>query len=163
MEIDIIDYSDTQMATLSEEQILAVREAQLQKNRLERSLQEKFAKEKQRLVSGGTFLSEIWELYCAELQQAHDEEVANIRDGLLFYLRFAQKSESTTDKYTVDYSLKMEERYAIVKQYYDKTYADPMERYKAFIADEVAKAYMGEYYPVYLSELMYLAGVEETP
>ena len=148
MVIDIISFTDTQFAQLNDEQILAVQEAQLKKNRLQKQLQEDCQAEKRRLVENGTFLSDIWELYCARLQAEYDEEVTAVRNALLFYLRFSLKPELTTDKYTVDYALKMEERYAIVRVYYLSAYNNAEERVTAFLADEVAKAYLGEYYAV---------------
>ena len=56
MEIDIITYTDKQYAALTEEQILQVKEAQLEKNRLTAKLQENLQKEKERLVENGTLL-----------------------------------------------------------------------------------------------------------
>ncbi len=159
MVIDIISFTDAQFAKLSEEQILAVQEAQLKKNRLYKQLQENFREEKERLVENGTFLSEIWNLYCARLQTEYDEEIAAIRNALLFYLRFALKPELTTDKYTVDYALEMPDRYAIVREYYISAYSDPQERVTAFLADEVAKAYLGEYYAVLYDYLLDLTRV----
>ena len=72
----------------------------------------------------------------------------NIRDGLLFYLRFASKPANggVSAPYTVDYSLGMAERVNIVKTYYMEAYTDPFERLAAYKADEVARVYLGEYY-----------------
>ena len=64
MVIDIISYTDTQYAALSEEQILEVQQAQLKKNRLLIKLEEDKRKEKYRLIENGVFLSKIWDLYC---------------------------------------------------------------------------------------------------
>ena len=146
MEIDIIAYSDLQLATLPPDQILAVQEAQLKKDRLKRRFEEACMKEKMRLVSNGTFLSDIWEKYCEELKKAYDSEVNAVREALLFLLRFTQKADGETALYRVDYSLTMEERYAIVKAYYESAYGNASERFEAFQKDEVAKAYLGEYH-----------------
>ncbi len=157
MEIDIIAYSDLQLATLPADLVLKVQEAQVKKNRLERRYNEACMKEKMRLVSNGTFLSEIWEKHCEALKKAYDEEVNAIREGLLFLLRFIQKAEGETALYIVDYALTMEERYAVVKAYYENAYEDPQKRFDAFEKDEVAKAYLGEYYLTlfhYLSALV---------
>ena len=148
MTIDIISYTDAQFAELSEEQLLEVKSAQLKKNRLDVQLQEKKLNEKHRLLKNGMFLSSVWQLYCDKLQAEHDQEVENIRDGLLFYLRFASKPANggVSAPYTVDYSLGMAERVNIVKTYYMEAYADPFERLAAYKADEVARVYLGEYY-----------------
>ena len=161
MVIDIIDFTDAQFAALSEEQILSVQEAQLKKNRLYKRLQEDFRAEKTRLVENGTFLSDIWDLYCARLQAEYDEEVTAIRNALLFYLRFASRPETGKDEYdyayNVDYSLNMPERYTIVRSYYTVTYTNPEERVTAFLQDEVAKVYLGEYYAMLYDYLLDLA------
>lgn len=153
MTIDIINYTDEQFALLTAEQLLEVQSAQLKKNRLDRKLEEDKLKEKYRLGERGILLSDIWEQYCAKLQAEHDDEVTAIREALLFFLRFSNKppeEEVETAPYLVDYSLPEEERAAIVKNYYDNTYADGKSRFDAFLADEIAKKYTGEYYaPLY--------------
>ena len=97
-------------------------------------------------MTNGTFISDIWEKFCEEKRRAYEAEVEAIRKGLLFMLRFVQRPEGQTALYTVDYSLTVEERYAIVKAYYETAYPDPKERWDVFYKDEVAKAYLGEYY-----------------
>ena len=145
MTIDIISYTDVQYAALTKEQILEVEAAQLKKNRLFIKLEEEKRKEKYRLIENGIFLSKIWELYCEKLQKEYDQEVENIRDSLLFYLRFVGGGASSAP-YTVDYSLKMEDRFQVVRSYYETTYPDAYERYQAFKKDEVAVVYLGELY-----------------
>ncbi|MBO5240988.1 MAG: hypothetical protein J6B56_06190 [Clostridia bacterium] len=150
MKIDIISYSDTQYSALTEEQIQEVKAAQLKKNRLEIALAEAKRKEKHRLISRGIFLSGIWEAYCQKLQAEHDQEIENLRDSLLFYLRFSTKSDAYGTGYTVDYDLSVDERLAIVRQYYQTTYADANERFEAFKADKIAVVYLEELYaPLY--------------
>lgn len=151
MTIDIISYTDEQFALLTAEQLLEVKSAQLKKNRLDRQLEEDKLKEKYRLGERGILISEIWEQYCAKLQAEHDEEVAAIREALLFFLRFSNKppeEEIETAPYLVDYSLPEEERAVIVKDYYENTYADGQERFDAFLADEIAKQYLGSWYSI---------------
>jgi len=166
MVIDIISYTDTQYAALSEEQILEVQQAQLKKNRLLIKLEEDKRKEKYRLIENGVFLSKIWDLYCEKLQKEYDNEVENIRESLLFYLRFTSKTESDSSQtgptdapYTVDYSLTMEERFYIVKEYYETTYTNGKQRYDAFLLDKVAIVYLGELYAP-LHDYLYELGQE---
>ena len=146
MVIDIINYTDEQLAALNEEQILEVKAAQKKKN----TLAKKLAKAKQafriKLVENGTFLSETWRLGCEELDSEYEADVTAIREELLFYLRFVNKVNST--KYPVDYSLPMETRFYNVRDYYETTYPDLEQRYAAFKEDDVAKVYLGEYYAV---------------
>lgn len=153
MEIDIISYTDAQYAALSSEQLLEVQSAQLKKNRLDLKLEEEKLKEKHRLLSNGVFLSKVWELYCEKLQAEYDAEVENLRDSLLFYLRFSTRPdgvETENSPYVVNYSYAMEERLAIVREYYEEHYANGTERFNAFKADTVAVQYLGELYaPLY--------------
>lgn len=153
MKIDIISYTDAQYAALTEEQLLQVKSAQLKKNRLDLKLEEDMQAEKHRLVKNGIFLSKIWDLYCEKLRSEYAVEVENLRESLLFYLRFTAKpdgSSSSAAPYTVNYALTVEERFAIVKQYYETTYSDAEKRFEAFKADTVAVAYLGELYaPLY--------------
>ena len=149
MTIDIIAYTDAQFAALTEEQILEVESAQLKKNRLTAQLEEDKRREKYRLLEAGVFRSAVWERLCAELQAAYDQEVENLRDGLLFYLRFTARPGGEAP-YPLDYALTYEERLAGVREYYEKTYTDAGERFAAFAADETAKGYLGELYaPLY--------------
>lgn len=151
MEIDIISYTSEQYEKLSEAQLLEVQSAQMKKNRLLRKLNQDKQDEKNRLIENNTFLSELWELYCARLQEEYEQEVGAIRDGLLFYLQYSVRSEeASSSPYSVNYALAMEERLAIVRSYYEVNYKDKVERFEAFKADKVAVGYLGEYYsPLY--------------
>ena len=153
MVIDIISYTDEQFAVLSEEQLLEVQQAQLKKNRLKAALDEDMQKEKFRLIDNGIFLSTIWRLVQWKLNKTYESEVQNIRDSLLFYLRYSSKPETGEAEeapYTVDYSLSDTERFNIVKEYYETNYSDGEERFEVFKADTVAVKYLGELYaPLY--------------
>ena len=146
MKIDIISYTDTQYAALTEEQIQEIKAAQLEKNRLESALAEAKLKEKHRLIERGIFLSGIWEAYQEKLQAEHDQKIESLRDSLLFYLRFSTKPDAYGTGYTVDYNLSVEERFAIVRQYYENKYADVSERFEAFEKDKVAVVYLEDLY-----------------
>ena len=157
MTIDIISYTDAQFAALSAEQILEVKSAQLKKNRLDLKLEEEMKKERHRLLENGTFLSSIWDLYCAKLQAEHDAEVETIRDSLLFYLRFTAKPEEPANNapYPLDYSLTNAERYAVVRDYYEAMYTDPNELFRVFKNDKVALSYLGELYKTLYDYFLY--------
>lgn len=146
MKIDIISYTDTQYAALTEEQIQEIKAAQLEKNRLESALAEAKLKEKHRLIERGIFLSGIWEAYQEKLQAEHDQKIESLRDSLLFYLRFSTKPDAYGTGYTVDYNLSVEERFAIVRQYYENKYTDASERFEAFEKDKVAVVYLEDLY-----------------
>ena len=149
MEIDIIDYTEQQYAALTESQVLRIQDAQLEKNNLIRKREIEKKEEKSRLLEQGIFLSPIWELYCAELDASYEERINNVRDGLLFYLRYTQKASSeeiATAPYNVNYALSNEERVAVVRAYYESTYPDAQERFEAFKEDTVAPKYIAYYY-----------------
>ena len=149
MIIDIINYTDEQYAKLSEEQILEVQSAQLKKNKLLTKMQAELDKEKHRLVKNGVYFSKIFSLYQEKLQQQYDLEVEQLRESLLFYLRFSAKpsdSETEAAPYEVDYSLSIADRYALVKEHYLTAYDDPQARLDAFKMDTVALQYLGEMY-----------------
>ena len=147
MVIDIINYTQAQYASLNAEELLEVKSAQLKKNALDRKLQNDLEAEKHRLVKNGIFDSAIWDLYKVKLQAVHDLEVDAIREALLFFLQFSSKPEQgQTAPYPIDYSLTMQERYTVVKDYYVSKYSDSNSRMTAFLKDSVATAYLGEWY-----------------
>lgn len=146
MEIDVIAFSDKQFAMLTSEQLEEVKSVQLKKNRLTAALEENKRKAKYKLVKQGVFRSSVYDKICATLTQNYQGEVENLRSGLLFYLRFTSKSEESQAPYDIDYALTYEERYAVVKAYYDSTYATDSARLTALTKDKAAMAYLGEYY-----------------
>lgn len=147
MEIDIIDFTDEQFVLLSPEQIREVEDAQLKKNNLLRALAERKRKEKYRLVEAGIYRSMVFEKLCEKLDLECEEKVDNIREGLLFFLRFSSVgSSSASAPYHVSYALSYVERFNEVKAYYDNTYANDLEKFEAYVKDNFACVYLGEYY-----------------
>ena len=146
MEIDIISYTPTQFSALTSEQLLQVQEAQLKKNALLRDLATRLQREKERLIENGMLHSGIWPLLEQKLRTECDEEVAWIRDTLLFYLQYSGAEDFINAPYPVDMSLSDKERVELVKAYYYETYSDPLERLTAYEKDEVAMRYLGEIY-----------------
>ncbi len=154
MKIDIIQYTDAQFAALSAGRLQKVSAAQVKKNKLLRKLEEDLKAERQRLIDRGMALSSIWEKRKEELTAACNAEIEEVRQALLFYLRYAvggEAEETPTDvPYPVDYSLTMEERMEGVRSYYTTTYTAAQERFEAFAADTFARSYLGELYaPLY--------------
>lgn len=148
MVIDIISYSDAQLAMLTSEQVMEVQKAQVKKNKLAVRLEEDKKDAKFKLIKNGVFRSPTYEKLCERLQKSYEDEVEQIRQALLFYLRFsiADMEDATEAPYLVDYSLTFEERLNVVRDYYNNTYSSPNEKYAAFIEDTVAVKYLGEYY-----------------
>ena len=148
MNIDVITLTDAQFALLSEDQIDKVRAAQIKKRALEEKLAEEKKKRKYALARAGIFRSCVYEKICEELTEAYDKKVTALREGLLFYLQFCAKPEragGTSEPYA-DYSLSLQERVQVVKNYYENKYSSASERFTAFKADKTAPSYLGEYY-----------------
>ena len=156
MVIDVISYSNEQFAALTSEQILEVRSVQLQVNEL-RAKKEKIKADMKFKLSDNGVLRSSMALKSAEAEiLLIDQKIDNLREGLLFYLQYVSRpseggsgdgSSGTTEApYTVDYSLPYDERYFIVRDYYESAYTDPHERFQAFCEDKVALVYLGEFY-----------------
>jgi len=160
MVIDVISFTDEQFAALSEEQILEVKSVQLKVDKLREKAEELTVKMKFKLLKNGVGRSSALEDYALRETERIEKEIDTLREGLLFYLRFAAKPETGESQapYTVDYSLTYEQRYAAVKAYYDGAYTDATERYEALRADGVAKVYLGELYPTLHDLYKYQAG-----
>ena len=95
MKIDIISYTDEQYAALASEQILEVQAAQLKKNKLDAAFTEALEKERTRLSARGLLRSSYWELFVERLTKSHEQEVENLRQALLFYLRFTTRPDES--------------------------------------------------------------------
>ena len=162
MVIDVITFKDEQFASLTESQLLEVKDVQRQKNRLTEKLAEEKRKEKYRLLTAGVYRSPIYEKICEKLDRRYEEEVEQLRAGLLFFLRFGQKGEGDGEGslYELDYTLSYEDRYEIVKEYYNANYTDEKERFEEFKKDRFAPAYLGEFYSV-LYDYFYLQAEKE--
>lgn len=146
MEIDIISYTDAQYATFSVEQLLEVRSAQQKKNRLTEKLEKDIREAEENLIDNGTYVSTMRAEIVKKLQAEYDAEVEILREGLLFFLKFSSRPDPSAAPYSVNYALRVEERMAIVKSYYEANYRDFKERYAAFKEDKVAVQYLGELY-----------------
>ena len=149
MVIDIISYTEEQLAVLSAEKVLEIRETQLKKNKLYEELQEALRKGKQELIDKGVYPSNVWTRIEAKLTAEYERQVEILRDALMFYLHYVADNAPivTPDvPYKVDYSLSEDERMQIVKEYYETTYQDDFERYRAFKDDDFVKVYIGELY-----------------
>lgn len=155
MTIDVISFTDTQFATLTAEQLLQVKEAQVKKNELLAECAKKLQNEKHRLVKNGVYYSPRYTLLKNKLEAEYQEKIDLLREGLLFYLQYSMRPDATVTPdvnapYQVDYSLSYEERYVIVKNYYEATYETQAEQFEAFKLDKVAPQYLGELYaPLY--------------
>ena len=131
---------------------MEVKEAQLKKNRLLSNLESDLLKLRNRMVDNQTYNSEIYAHWESKLTQECEKEVDLVREGLLFYLRYALRPDEgvVASPYKIDYSLTEEERFYIVRDYYLEAYPDREALFEAFRADTVAPKYLGELYkPLY--------------
>lgn len=137
MTIDIITLTAKQYAALSAEQLDKVRAAQLKKEGYKAALEEEKRKKKYALVRAGIFRSCVYEKLCAALTAEYEEKTAAVRQGLLFYLQYAAKPETSggTSAEYADYSLSATERVQAVKNYYHAKYTNASERFDAFKKD----------------------------
>ena len=148
MTIDIITLTAKQYAALNAEQLDKVRAAQLKKDGYKAALEEEKRKKKYALVRAAIFRSCVYEKLCAALTAEYEEKTAAVRQGLLFYLQYAAKPETSggTSAEYADYSLSATERVQAVKNYYHAKYTNASERFDAFKKDTTAPTYLGEYY-----------------
>lgn len=160
MTIDIIDYKEEQYAELSDAQILEIRDAQKKKNARILKMYEQMRALERKAVDNGMLYSSSFSLQLQDVQDSCEIEVMQIRDELIFYLQFASRLEPSTESgYPLDYSLTLDERYLVLRDYYLDMYSDPSERYEEFQKDKVAKTYLCERYSVLLDYLWSLANM----
>lgn len=145
MEIDVIDYTETQLAQLTEAQLLEVKSAQIKKNRLLRELAEKLQQEKRRLINNGLFLSYTWDWTKAYWTRVFEEEIGWVRDGVLFQLQYTPIDFEGVP-YELDFSLSLADRRDAVEGYYMSAYSTYTERAYELKKDEAAAHYLCEGY-----------------
>nr|MBR6778098.1 hypothetical protein [Clostridia bacterium] len=148
MNIDIIDYTEEQLAALTVEKLQEVRNAQGKKDTLAAKLAKRLVEEKQSLIDKGAYPSDIFGKIEKKLQKEYEDEVQRIRDSLIFFLHYVADNNGgdVSAPYVVNYALSEAERALIVKDYYNATYSDKIERFQAFKADDFVKVYTGELY-----------------
>ena len=170
MEIDVIDYNERQLAALSAGQIQQVITAQKKKRALEAAMQKKLSEKRVELIENGMLHSDLWEKAKERIADEYNEDLKELREGLLLYLHYSVKptdAEMVSAPYRLDYSLSETERYLQVKEYYDTAYTDDWARFEAFQNDQYAVIYLGEMYytlyEVYRYEYEGSDGVIEVP
>ena len=153
MKIDVIDYNERQLAALSAGQIQQVINAQKKKRALEAAMRKKLSEKRAELIENGMLHSDLWEKAKETITDAYNEDLKELREGLLLYLHYAVKpsdAEMVSAPYRLDYSLAVTDRYLQVKEYYDTEYSDDWARFEAFKNDPYAVTYLGEmYYTLY--------------
>ena len=156
MTIDIIDFTAEQFAFLSEEQILQIKYAQGDKDKLTADYDRKKKMAFYEIIEKGMGRSKLYEETCKTLDEEYNRKVERIRNGLVFYLQYSVRGNDSLAEnapYLVNFGWPYEERYLIVREYYMTTYSDPVERFEAFRLDIFAGNYLGEYYGILNSYL----------
>ncbi len=153
MEIDIIDYTDEQLAILSAGQLQQVITAQKKKKALGAAMKKALSEKRAELIDQGIFHSDLWGDLKLGIMEDYENQINELREGLLLYLHYSVKLDESLAilcPYKLDYSLSLTERYKQVKAYYDEEYTDNWARYSAFQNDKYAVTYLGEmYYTLY--------------
>jgi hypothetical protein len=153
MKIDVIDYNEKQLAALSAGQVQQVISAQKKKRAMEVAMRKKLSEKRAELIENGMLHSDLWQTEKETIVHAYQEDLQELREGLLLYLHYAVKppeAEIISAPYRLDYSLSVTERYLQVKEYYDTEYTDDWARFEAFQNDQYAVTYLGEmYYTLY--------------
>lgn len=159
MNIDIINYTEMQLAQLTEAQLLEVKSAQIKKNRLLRELADKLQQEKRRLINNGMFLSYIWDWTKAYWTGVFEEEIGWVREGLLFQLQYTPIDFADVP-YALDFSLSLADRRDRVERYYMNTYSTYTERLYELRKDGAAAHYLCEGYKSLLDYFVEMAKKE---
>lgn len=153
MNIDILNLTDAQINALSYAQRRILYEGQQKKDALTTQLLKDRENAKLSLIALGTARSDMLSYKYVALDEAYEQAVQLLAQQTLENMETAETdgdiSTVTTEDYSYpdspDYSLSYPDRFAVVRTYYMKT-EDPIERYSAFLADDVARDYLGEYY-----------------
>lgn len=162
MNIDIINFTEAQYATLNYEQRKILYAAQEKKNALQKQLDTDRENAKLQLIANGTARSNMLSLLYLELGDEYDRAVSDLRtvtlDAIVNAIDPSDSSGDTTEGSSSvetnevvynpsnpDNSLSYADRFRLVKEYYMQI-EDPAQRYTAFLGDSVAEDYLGEYY-----------------
>lgn len=165
MIIDIIELTEEEMAALSLQQILILRNAQIQKEEMKKTLAADQKSARLLLLANGMARSSVYDEMCAELNEQYEKDLAELVERTQFNLANSSQSSggggssggtggsgSADAPYLVDYNLSMLERVEIVQAYY-LSVEDGGERMRLYASDDVAKEYLGDYYAALYSIL----------
>lgn len=156
MIIDIMEYSEEQLAKMTHLQRMRVFEAQERKNRLYKQFLKQLRRERDNLIENGIFYSEIFNKIKQKMESEFNESVDAIRERLMHLIaKDAHAGDANGVPYTVDYTLSYEDRYIVVRDYYLNTYTDAIARYNIFLTDVFAATYVGDMYGI-LYDYMYV-------
>lgn len=162
MEFDIIDISDLDIEEMSVVQIKMLRTAQQKRNELCHKAEKELKMFRAMVLSSGMKDSSLIQAKARELEEEVNYQTAILTDNLIYNMSLNEPTtggdlgEEGGDEsagYIVDYSLSYNERYVIVRDYY-LAISDPDERMALYIADDIAKRYLSNYYSTLYNVLM---------
>lgn len=152
MEFDIITLEPEELKALSTVQMKMLRTAQQKKDALYRTAEKEFATFKNIVMTNGMLQSTLLDAKRAELDKELEYQSALLADNLIYNMSLNAPDGDAGDAnvdasagYIVDYSLSYTDRYVIVRDYYFAI-EDRDERMNLYVADDVARAYLGAYY-----------------
>jgi len=153
MNIDILNLTDAQIAALSYAQRKVLYEGQQKKDKLTCQLEEDRKNAELLLIAMGTARSDMLHYKYLSLEKDYEQAVSILAKQTLEDMEAAPADGTVTTvtqtEYSYpdspNYSLSYPDRFVAVKAYYMKT-EDAEARYAAFLADTLAKTYLGEYY-----------------
>lgn len=153
MNIDILNLTEAQIAALSYAQRKILYEGQQKKDELTQKLEKEMENAKLLLIAQGVARSDMLSYKYLALEEDYEQAVEILAKQTLEGMEAAPADGDVTTvtqtEYSYptnpNYSLSYPDRFAAVKTYYMKM-EDAEERYAAFLADTLAKSYLGEYY-----------------
>ena len=149
MTIDVIDNYNEIYEFLTGWQLYKIQYAQHKKNTLLEEQEEETQKAREKLIQNGTFVSELFDMENAKLQQKYQAKIDLVQKEIAAYLINTMKPgfvHGFTVPYVVNFALSQYQRYLKVKEYYTKTYPDATERLNAYTKDAFVMEYIKEYY-----------------
>ncbi len=166
MIIDVIELTEEEMSALNLQQILILRNAQIHKEEMKKTLESDKKSARLLLLANGMARSSVYDEMCAELEEQYEKDLAELVERTQFNLANATQSSgggsgsggdsgssgSTDAPYFVDYNLSMLERVEVVQAYY-LSVEDGIERMRQYASDKVAREYLGDYYAALYSIL----------
>lgn len=152
MTIDIIDLTDPEYNDLSAVQLAMVRVAQTKKNEILAQAQEEKERLKNLLIANNFARSDVYDYAEDRIDEEVDEQVAVVKDDLLYQLAYEVLASEGNDlgpyRYpqNPNYNLTPSQRFLVVRNYYMTVTDDPDARLQAYAMDSFAMSYLGEYY-----------------
>lgn len=156
MTLDILTGTGYKESELSVYQLSFVRSSQERKNNRIRKYNEQLVELRRKYAKHGTLRSNVYTAEKNALQTQYTADLEQIKDDMLFKLKYLAVSDSASSDYSyptnLDYTLAAADRYYVVYNYY-MTMTDPSVRFALYQADNTAKNYLGSLYATLYDKL----------